>query len=440
MPNNLLTDRKVRAARPRDKQYHLRDGGSLYACVSAAQGGSTSISWQYFFKWQGKTERASLGVFPEVSLAEARRRRDAAKAELAADPPRHPVFETRRREQEALAQSQADAAEKTVRALFDDWERSHLAKKRKDGGKEFRAVFERDVFPMVGDVKVRDIKRYHITTLIDRPLGRGARRSANILLAMLKQFFSQATIRGFVDENPTTEFTKEHAGGKDTPRARALRVDELRELGRKLPASGLGEPQQAAIRLLLATGARVGELNKALWDEFDLDAATWTIPAGHTKETRAHVVHLSDFANEQLATLARFRHGDHVLISARNKTPVEDKALSKVIRDRQLDKPHKGRSTKYVGALKLADGDWCIHDLRRTMATRMGDRPLSILPHVVEKCLAHKMVGVMAIYNQQEYLPERKAAFEAWGAQLARLFSGADDNIVELAPRARARK
>ena len=67
------------------------------------------------------------------------------------------------------------------------------------------------------------------------------------------------------------------------------------------------------------------------------------------------------------------------------------------------------------------------------MATRMGD--LGILPHVVEKCLSHKMAGVMAVYNRQEYLPERKAAFEAWGAQLARLFSATDDNIVELAPR-----
>lgn len=429
---SILTDRKVRAARAREKPYYMRDGASLYGRVSAAQGG-TSISWQFFFKWQGKTERMSLGTYPDVSLAEARRRRDAAKVELAGEPPRHPILETRRREQEARAQEQADAAEKTVRTLFDDWERGFLAKKRKDGGKEFRAVFERDVFPMVGDVRVRDIKRHHITTLIDRPLGRGARRSANVLLAALKQFFSQATIRGFVDENPTTEFTKEHAGGKDTPRSRALSVEELRELGRKLPASGLGEPQQAAIRLLLATGARVGELNKAQWSEFDLDAATWTIPAKHTKETREHLVHLSDFAKEQLETLKRFKHGEHVLISARNRTPIEDKALSKVIRDRQLDKPHKGRSTKYVGALKLTGDDWCVHDLRRTLATRMGD--LSVLPHIVEKCLAHKMTGVMAVYNHQDYLPERKVAFDAWGAQLARLFSGDDLNIVELAPR-----
>lgn len=432
MAKHLLTDKQIFNARPRAKPYSLRDGESLFCIVSAKKRGA-SKSWQYFFRWQGKPDRASFGVYPEVTLAEARQRRDAAKKELAADPPRHPVMETRRRENDALAQAQADATEKTVRALFDDFERSYLAENRKDGGKEFRAVFELDVFPLVGDIKARDIKRHHITALIDRPLARGARRRANILLAMLKQFFSQAVVRGFVDVNPASEFRRQHAGGMETPRTRALSVDELRELGRKLPVSGLAESQQAAIRLLLATGARVGELNKATWQEFDLEASMWTIPAEHTKESREHIVHLSEFVKEQLAILARYRTGDHVLISSKTKTPIEDKALSKTIRDRQRDTPHKGRSTRHTGALKLTGGDWCVHDLRRTMATRMGD--LAILPHIVEKCLSHKMAGIMAVYNTQEYIPDRKAAFEAWGAQLARLFSGEDHNIVELAPR-----
>jgi len=429
---NLLTDRKIRAAKPRAKPYYLSDGGSLFCRVREAQGGASKV-FQFFFKWNGKTERMSLGVFDGVSLAEARQRRDAAKKELAADPPRNPVLETRQREQDALAKTQADATEKTVRALFDDWERSYLAQNRKDGGKECRAVFELDVFPVVGDMKARDVKRAHVTALIDRPLRRGARRRANVLLAMLKQFFSQAVVRGFIDVNPAAEFRRQHAGGKEPPRERALSVEELRDLGKKLPTSGLGEVREAAIRLLLATGARVGELNKALWREFDLAAGTWTIPAEHTKETRQHLVHLSDFAREQLAILARYRNGDHLLLSVKSKVPIEDKALTKAIRDRQRDVPHKGRTTKHTNALRLAGGDWSIHDLRRTMATRMGD--LAILPHVVEKCLSHKMAGIMAVYNRQEYMPERRAAFDAWGAQLARIFTDAGQNIVEFVPR-----
>jgi integrase len=428
----MLTDKEVRAARPRAKGYYLRDGKSLYCRVRKTSDGASKV-WQFFFRWNGKTERFSLGAFPDVPLAEARPRRDAARDELSADPPRHPVIELKRREQEALAKMHADAAEKSVHELFDDWQEVYLAKNRKDGGAECRAVFELDVFSVVGNLKAREIKRHHVAGLIGRPLKRGARRRANILLAMLKQFFSQALVRGFIDADPTAGFTRQHAGGKEAPRTRALTVPEIRQLAEKLPNSGLAETQQAAIKLLLATGARVGELNKSTWDEFDIDAGTWNIPAVHTKESREHFVHLSDFAKEQLTILRRFRgKGGHVLLSVKSKTPIEDKALTKAVRDRQRDVPHKGRSTRYAGTLKLSGGDWCIHDLRRTMATRMGD--LGILPHIVEKCLSHKMVGVMAVYNHQDYLPERKAAFSAWGDQLQRLFSSGSGNIIELAP------
>ena len=431
MPSKMLTDTKVRAAITAGKALTLRDGEGLFGEVRPKKSGGASLRWIFYFKWQGKVDKLIVGQYPQVSLVEARRRRDVAKVELAADPPRNPKMESVRRVGEAQAKAQAEASEKTIVTLFDEWERVYLQKNRKDGGKSARAAFELDVFPLVGNLRARNgVLRPHIGSIIARPMARGALRTANILLALLKQYFSWGVVLGYVDVNPTHDFTTQHAGGKATARSRTLSVDELRELAQKLPASGLAEPQQAAIRLLLATAARVGELNKAHWREFDTDAGTWTIPAEHTKENRQHLVHLSDFAKAQLETLKRFRNGDHVLISARNKTPVEAKALSKVIRDRQRDSPLKGRSTSYTGALKLAGGDWAVHDLRRTAATRMSD--LNVLPHVIEKCLAHKMVGVMAVYNHGEYLPERKAAFGTWGAQLERQFSE-KANVVELA-------
>jgi len=142
MAKHLLTDATVRAARPRAKPY--RDGESLFLVVKKTRDGASKL-WQFYFKWNGKTERLSLGTFPDVSLAEARRRRDAAREELSADPPRHPGIEAKRREQEALAKMQADAAEKTVRQLFDDWEETYLAKRgtikkcvNEEGGVAFR--------------------------------------------------------------------------------------------------------------------------------------------------------------------------------------------------------------------------------------------------------------------------------------------------------------
>src|SRR4051812_21754614 len=97
MAEKLLTDRALRAAVAQDKEFLLADGGSLYARVRRTAEGEAALTWQYFFKWHGKTDRLSIGPYPEVSLQEARRRRDVARAGLKADPPQHPVLQARTR-------------------------------------------------------------------------------------------------------------------------------------------------------------------------------------------------------------------------------------------------------------------------------------------------------------------------------------------------------
>lgn len=439
MAEKLLTDRQLRAAQPTAKEYLLKDGGSLYARVRPAADGSAAITWQYFFKWHGKTERLSIGPYPEVSLLEARRRRDQARTLLKADPPQHPVLAARERAAAAHVKAMAEAAEKTVEGLFEDWHAVYLTHHRKDGGADARACMTRDVFPYIGGMRARTITRAHVSALIDRILARGARRQANIVLALVKQMFAHGVVRGLVDADPTYGFTKKHAGGRERSRERVLSLAELAELARKLPAAGLGEPQQAAVKLLLATGVRVGELNLARWSDVELEAASWHIPKENTKNGRAHLVHLAPFALEQLQALARFRVNDYLMPSrntgkdGRPAAPIEDKALAKALRDRQRAEPLKGRSRKHVGALQLAAGDWSPHDLRRTFATRLAD--LGIAPHVIERALNHTMQGVMAVYNRNEYLPERRAALEAWGAELAGIFTRpAGVNVVDLVP------
>jgi integrase len=279
------------------------------------------------------------------------------------------------------------------------------------------------------------VTRTHVTSVIDRMLARGARRKANAVLAFLKQMFAHGVVRGLVDADPTYGFTKKHAGGKERSRERALSPPELAELAQKLPTSGLGETYQAALRFLLATGARVGEFNLAQWPHVDLGARTWTIPKEHAKNEREHVVHLSGFALEQLGVLARYKMGPYLMPSRKSDAPIDEKAISKALRDRQRSVPLKGRA-KACGTLLLAGGEWTPHDLRRTFSTRLGD--LGIAPHIVERCLNHTMQGVMAVYNRNDYLPERRAALEAWGGELSRIFAvqpaAGAGNVVQLMP------
>lgn len=194
---------------------------------------------------------------------------------------------------------------------------------------------------------------------------------------------------------------------------------------------------QAAIWLLLATGARVGELVKARWSEFDLDAGTWTIPAERSKNGKPHLVHLSAFALDWLRRLREPSPGTLLFEGRKANEPLSEKWIGKCLRDRQRATPLRGRSRK-SGALVLAGGEWRMHDLRRTMASRMGD--LGIAPHVIEKCLNHALEGILRVYQHQEYLPERKAAFERWGQELARLAAGqaAPANVLVLRRRAQA--
>ena len=171
----------------------------------------------------------------------------------------------------------------------------------------------------------------------------------------------------------------------------------------------------AGLWLILATGARVGELLNAEWAHVNLETREWRIPASNAKNGRAHLIHLSDFAIQQLEVLQSYRDGAYLFAGRSNDQPMSDKALSKAVRDRIREVPLKKRTAK-AQMLILSGGEWSPHDLRRTMASRMGD--LGVAPHVIERCLNHIQQGIVGVYQRQEYLLERKAAFQLWGTTL----------------------
>ena len=167
--------------------------------------------------------------------------------------------------------------------------------------------------------------------------------------------------------------------------------------------------------------------------EFDLAARTWLIPKEHAKNSREHLVHLSAFALEQLRILLPLSSSEWLMPSRKPNAPISRKALSKAVHDRQRSRPLRGR-TKACSTLLLAGGGWTPHDMRRTFSTRAPD--LGVAPHIIERCLNHTMQGVMAVYNRNDYLEERREALERWGARLARIFAPPAvmaPNVVHLA-------
>lgn len=415
MPENKLTDKHLRTLKPTDTEQLLGDGGGLWVrALPKGKGGA--INFYYRFQIGGKERRYNCGTYPETSLAKARELRNAARnlVKKGIDPVQQDANDRAAR---SAAQAM-ESMEKTVSELLEDWKRVYLSVHRKDGGTAVIDAMNRDVIPTIGSMKAKDVRLPHIVKVIDRILERDARRTANQTLSLMRQMFRHGMGRGIVETDPTLALTRKQAGGKETPVERNLSFEEITELHQKCALAGLSDRIHAAIWLLLATGARVGELSKAQWSHIDENAQTWTIPETNSKNNREHLIHLSPFAMTQIATLKKVKCSDYLFAGRDTKKPISEKLISKAIRDRIRRVPLKRRTPK-TGSLLLAGGEWSPHDLRRTMASRMGD--LGVEPHIIERCLNHTQQGIVGVYQRQEYLAARKEAFHLWGNALNQL-------------------
>ncbi|MBK1679926.1 tyrosine-type recombinase/integrase [Rhodocyclus tenuis] len=419
---NKLTDRFIKSTKGVGKDQYFCDGGGLYLRVTPAG----SRVWVYRYKNTiGNTRWFAVGIYPSTSLAEARA--EAATLKVKRREGIDPVEERRLEKQRQRAAEAAESAKQaainarmTARDLFERWVSLEISK-RGDGGAEIRRMFEKDVLSEIGNMAVEDVRKGHVAAIVDKVLSRGGSgRMAALTLSGMRQMFRFAVERDFIEGDPSASIRKSRIH-KPSERERVLSEDEIRLLIVKLPNAGMCESSQLAIKAMLATCCRVGELTKAELKHIDLSAGTWRIPAENSKNRREHTVFLSGFASEIFETLKERseRLGSGWLMPARNKPgPVCEKSLSKQIGDRQRPNQEamKGRSP-LVDALVMPGGKWVAHDLRRTGATLMGE--LGVRPDVIERCLNHTEQNKMArIYQRQSYSENMRDAWRVLGEHL----------------------
>ena len=162
---------------------------------------------------------------------------------------------------------------------------------------------------------------------------------------------------------------------------------------------------RSAIKIIILTGVRTAEIRLAQWSNFDLPNSLWTIPPELTKGAITVKIHLTDLTKKVLEELKSISNSPFVLQGLLQDSPLDQNALPRAIR----------RIQKRVGI-----PEWTAHDLRRTFATQLGET-LNIDPVVIEKCLGHKMPRIMATYNKNEMLPQRKEALEKWAEYIQNL-------------------
>jgi integrase len=212
------------------------------------------------------------------------------------------------------------------------------------------------------------------------------------------------------------------------PRDRVLTDDELRLVWRAAwPADATAEdvyPLGPYIRLLMILGCRRSELAKATWrGEIDLVAATWTLPGERTKNGDPRLIPLCELAVDILTALPRFS-GPYVFSTTAGTRPLANFDAVKRVIDRRITALNGGQGI----------GNWRLHDLRRTMRTRLS--ALAILPIVSELMIGHRQGGVQAIYNLHTYEAEQRDGFEAWSAKLLSIVEPGDaTNVVAMRPR-----
>lgn len=423
-----------------------RDG---YFTLAAARDVATAWSKQY--------RNGARDLRQHFAMIDADRLRAREEA-------RHQAEKAKRAAEAAEQQAELDRQRRlTVRQVFERWAATELAPHmggdgkrigRKDGGQYVREQFERRVFVEFGDVAVIDIRKADVLTILDAVKAQGKLRTANMLLADLKQMFRFAAEREIIEHSPIELISKRKIGGKDIKRDRVLSNDELKALVKQLPAANLNRRTVLGLWLILATGCRIGELMGAVWADakqhqqalqtvvdahnvsqksgavqlgfVDTIARTWYLPT--TKNQRDHLVHLSDFALAQFSELAALREADRitgkplpwVFPDSHGTGPVCIKSFGKQLADRQrgADDRMKNR-TKAVDALVLAGGHWTAHDLRRTTSTMMSQ--LGISNDVINECENHIKQGMSGVYIQDRRQSEQAKAFDALGEKLALL-------------------
>jgi integrase len=408
MPTRKLTDLFVERVKPpasgRAEYFDASFGGlSLRVTERGVK------SWGVLYRMNGRLRRYTIGTYPAIKPAQARR-----EATTALERVRQGIDPTaEKRARLATPLPVTDTFEAVLADFLQQYTRRHTAPRTYVSVKQ---ALELDALPAWRNMPIETISRRHVIKLIDGIAARGAEVQANRVLSMLRRLFGWAVEKDRLKLSPVVGM---RPPTKERSRDRALGDAELKRL---LEASAsVGWPFGPIVKLLILTAQRRLEVAGLEWPEINFATKTWTIPKHKAKNGRAHEIQLSAAAVDLLESLPRV--SDRLVFTTTGSTVVSGFSHGKHRLDAEMAK---------LGDKSLVP-PWTIHDLRRTAATGMAG--LRIAPHVVDKILNHvsgKISGVAAIYNRFEYSDERRAALEAWGRYVENLINPTPTNVVKL--------
>lgn len=370
---------QIRRAKPEAKAYTLGDGLGLSLLIEP----NGSKSWRFRYRYAGKPKMISLGVYPTITLADARSRRDEARKLVAEGKNPSEV----RKEQKIALQTESESA---FEKIATEWHQMKSAKWSEGYAADIMEAFQNDIFPYVGLRPVSEIKPLELLNVLRKIEKRGALEKMRKVRQRCSEVFRYAIATGRAEFNPAADLSSalEVHQSNHFP---FLKADEIPDFLRALDGYTGSRLVLIATKLLMITGVRTIELRAALWSEFDMDNAIWEIPAERMKMRRPHLVPLSTQALDLLNEL-KIMTGNYLYVfPGRNdpNKPMSEASINQVIK-------RIGFNGKVTG-----------HGFRHSLSTILHEQGFDSA--WIEMQLAHvDKNNIRGTYNHANYISNRK--------------------------------
>lgn len=386
-----LTVRQIDTAKPKEKPYKLSDGGGLYLEVTT----NGSRYWRLKYRFAGKEKRLAFGVYPEVSLAQAREKREAAKKLLSAgsDP-------GELKKAEKIAQKLN--YENTFEAIAREWHQLRADRWSLRYRDEIIDTFEKDIFPYIGKRPIAEIKPMELLETLRRMEKRGALEKMRKVRQRCGEVFRHAIVTGRAEYNPAPDLATALATPKKT-HFPFLTAEELPHFLKDLAGYTGSVITKTATQIIMLTGVRTQELRFARWEDINFEKRLWEIPPEVMKMKRPHIVPMSDQVVGLFESLKPITGLYPLVFVGRNDhtKPISKESVNQVI---EL-LGYKGRLTG--------------HGFRHTMSTILHEEGFNSA--WIETQLAHvDKNAIRGTYNHAQYLEGRREMMQ-WYSNFIKL-------------------
>ena len=393
-----LNDTKIRSTKPSEKPMKLFDEGGLYLLITPSGG----KLWRFKYRFDGKEKLLSLGTYPEISLADARQRRDEARRNVA-----HGVDPSTLRK--AQKQSQTEETE-TFEVVAREWYTKFTPTWSAGHAESIKGRLEKDLIPWLGKLPMKEIKAPKVLEALRRIEDRGALEQAHRVRTIAGQVFRYAVATGRAERDVSADL---RGALPQPPERHHAAITDPREVAPLLRAIDGYQGHfmvRCALKLAPLLFVRPGELRHAEWEEIDLDEAVWCIPAGKMKVKQPHIVPLCRQAVAILTELkALTGTSRYIFPSTRSHVrPMSDNTVNAALR--------------YLGY----DRNTMTGHGFRAMARTILDEVLHVRPDYIEHQLAHSVRDPLGrAYNRTAHLDERRKMMQQWADYLYGIKAGA---------------